>query len=627
MLEIDQDEAVLRDGRDDEISFVPANPNQHVTGYLERFFSLPYDPGFAMLLTGKWGAGKSHLVKSVVARAAEHGLRILSISMYGLSSRHEIDEAIALARYPWRATEGSDRKPRPGDVVGMPRGPVGGGALAGVPAAAGYIFDDIERSSMPIGDVLGYINRLVERDGRKVILVADEDRIVGRADGSDFEISKEKVVGRTLTVRPDFDAAYGAFLAALESDPARRFLEQAAGEVRAVYEQSRTGNLRLLQQTLWDFERVHDALDSRHLANAGAMNAMMRLLFAMSFEFKAGNIEALDVRARSTRQYSGIFNDAEKPGKLRLASAKYSGLTMHDTLLPDDLLGEILVDGIVDAARVREAFDASSWFPSVNEPSWRTVWYSGERCDGEIAAAAETLMREFTARTYDVTGELLHVFGQVLKLAGLGAIGWTLPQVVTECRAYVDDLRKQGRLEPPKLAVLDDVRHGSFAGLGFSGRESSEFREVWAYLDEQRVAGQRDQFADQATELLSVMREDATEFVKRIAISGGASEPLARLPVLATLDPAAFADDLAALEPLQLREVMVGLSARYDLGTLERELKEERPWILAVRSALLERAAAAPIWTRKRIEENVRWALDERLGGQTSDEVAQTSED
>ncbi len=619
MVKIDQDGVAALNERDDEISFVPANPNQHVTSYLERFFGLPYNPGFAILLTGKWGAGKSHLVKCSVAKAAEHGLRILSISMYGLSSRRELDEAMALARYPWRTTEGSNSRPRPGDVVGIPREPLGTGALASLPVADGYIFDDIERSSMRITDVLGYINRLVERDGRKVVLVADEDRIIGRADGGDFEISKEKVVGRTLTVRPDFDAAYCSFLETLESEPARRFLEQSAIEVRAVYEQSRTGNLRLLQQTLWDFERVHDALDGRHLANAGAMNAMMRLLFAMSFEFKAGNIDAIDVRARSTRRYSGLFNDAEKPSRLRLASAKYSGLTMHDTLLPDDLLGDILIDGIVDPTRVREAFDASSWFPSEDEPSWRTVWYSGERGDEEIAAAAQTLMEEFEARDYDVTGELLHVFSQVLKLAGLGAIGWTLRQAVAECRAYVDDLRSQGRLEPPNLTVPDEVRHGSFAGLGFSGREKPEFSEILAYLDEQRAAGQRDRFAAQATELLSVMRADATEFVRRIANSRDSSESLARLPVLATLDPVAFADELVALKPLQLREVMIGLSARYDLGTLEHELKEEMPWILTVRSALLERAAASPIWTRRRIEESVRWTLDDRLGVRAPD--------
>lgn len=613
MAEAEQDEAESAGERDDDISMVPAKPNEHVTGSLERFFSLRYPPEFAILLTGKWGAGKTYLVNSIVAEAAGKGRRLLSVSMYGLSSRREIDEAIALARYPWLATERTSRRPSPRDIVGMPHGSEDRGVPVGVPSADGYIFDDIERSSMPITDVLGYINRLVERDGRKVVIVANEDKIFERADGKDFQLSKEKVIGRTLTVRPDFGAAYDAFLAALESDGARQFLEQAAGEVRAIYEQSRTGNLRVLQQTLWDFERVYGALDERHRASASAMNALMRLLFAMSFEFKAGNIEALDVRARSSRLYSGIFNDKEKPGKMRLAAAKYSGLTMNDMLLSDKLLGEILVDGIVDPAEVRQALDASSWFASADEPSWRTVWYSGERADEEIAGAVQVMMREFAARSYDVTGEMLHVFGQVLKLAKLGAIGWSLPQAVAECRAYVDDLRQAGKLEPPKLAVLDEVRHGSFAGLGFSGRETPEFGEIWAYLSDQRTAGQRDRFAEQATELLSLMRQDATEFVKRIASGGDTLEPLARLPILATLDPVTFAKALAELGPLQLREVMVGLSARYDLGTLKRELKDEMSWILAVRSALLQQAATAPIWTRQRIEESVLWALDDRL--------------
>jgi len=349
------------------------------------------------------------------------------------------------------------------------------------------------------------------------------------------------------------------------------------------------------------------------------MNSLVRLLFALSFEFKAGNIKALDVRARSSRLYSGIFNDEKKPGQLRLAASKYSGLTMNDTLFPDELLGEILVDGIVDATKVREALDASSWFSSTEEPSWRTVWYSGERSDGEITGAAEVLLQEFAARSYEVTGEVLHVFGQVLKLARLGAIDWMLPEAVAECRAYVDDLRRTGRLEPPKLGVLDNIRYGSFAGLGFTGGESQEFGEVWSYLAEQRSAGQRDQFSDQAAELLSLMRRDATEFVKRIASTGDTSQPLARLPVLVTVDPVVFAKELAELDPLQLREVMVGLSARYDLGTLERELKEEMPWILAVRSALLEGATDAPVWTRQRIEDSVRWALDDRFGERTTD--------
>ena len=40
------------------------------------------------------------------------------------------------------------------------------------------ILEDLERSGMSILDVLGFVNNLVEQDGVKVLLVANEDEIM-----------------------------------------------------------------------------------------------------------------------------------------------------------------------------------------------------------------------------------------------------------------------------------------------------------------------------------------------------------------------------------------------------------------------------------------------------------------
>ena len=39
------------------------------------------------------------------------------------------------------------------------------------------VFDDLERCNMDINRVLGYINRFVEHDGAKVIIIADQEKI------------------------------------------------------------------------------------------------------------------------------------------------------------------------------------------------------------------------------------------------------------------------------------------------------------------------------------------------------------------------------------------------------------------------------------------------------------------
>ena len=39
------------------------------------------------------------------------------------------------------------------------------------------VFDDLERCSIDITDLLGYINSFVEHEGVKVVVLADEGRI------------------------------------------------------------------------------------------------------------------------------------------------------------------------------------------------------------------------------------------------------------------------------------------------------------------------------------------------------------------------------------------------------------------------------------------------------------------
>ena len=128
------------------------------------------------------------------------------ISLYGLRNRREIVEALLLERYPSLG----DLSPAAGDGAGQ-QSPQAARLLA-APKADAYVIDDLERCAMPIAEALGFLNQLVERDGRKMVILANEKRIPERADAADYSPAKEKVVGRSLAVRPDFEAALDSFL-------------------------------------------------------------------------------------------------------------------------------------------------------------------------------------------------------------------------------------------------------------------------------------------------------------------------------------------------------------------------------------------------------------------------------
>jgi hypothetical protein len=585
--------------------------NHRVHRALGQYLDLEHPPGFAVLLDGPWGAGKTHLIRRIIAEQAEHGRRVLLVSLHGLSSRAEIDKALALARWPRIVERQRLSVPRHGDPVHPRRiEPVDPPHVTGADAAA-FVFDDLERCRMSPGAALGYINQFVERDGAKVVVLANRPAARKRARAEAFDAAAEKVIGRTFAVQPEFDAAFQAFLDHIKAREAKQYLRASAEAIKALHVQSGSGNLRILQHSLWDFERLYLALRPEHRSEAGAMAAMLRLFFALAFEFKAGCIEAEDLEDRTSAIYGGMFGEAAEPPPLRKASRRYPGVRLHDALLSDEVLRSILAEGLVDADLVQRDFDASSWFARESEPSWRTLWHSHERGEAELQAAAAQLIAEFGARAYDVSGEVLHVFGQMLKLSSLGIIRWDMDETVSQCRRYVEDLRAADRLEAPDRDLTNSIRlGGSHAGLGFPERNGAAFAELHIFFDEQRRLAEEDRHAAQAEELRALLETDAPAFMREMAYDQGRSAKYTRTPVFAKLDAEQFADTLVALPPLAFRDVMLAFSSRYDLGALRRDLSGEREWAEALERALHARAQGLGPFDSDR----VRWIVNGTLG-------------
>ena len=74
------------------------DPNQHVKEYLTYFIGFKKPPRYAVMLSGKWGAGKTHQVRKVLdeLRPAKGGTvakPYVLVSLYGLKSPEEIDRS------------------------------------------------------------------------------------------------------------------------------------------------------------------------------------------------------------------------------------------------------------------------------------------------------------------------------------------------------------------------------------------------------------------------------------------------------------------------------------------------------------------------------------------------------
>ena len=272
------------------------DPNAHVRSYLDYYISLPSAPNYAVMIEGPWGIGKTFLTKTLLSTLIQEPQKYVYVSLYGLSSPEQLDDALFGAFYRIFDSFGAKM------VMGVVRG--GLKALRADPEikrsdflskcyADLYVFDDLERCIMPVQQALGHINQIVEHSGGKVVILANEAVLKKEAE---YKAVKEKVVGKTLIVQPDIDAALTHFLKQVQFTVARSFLEENSVAIRTTFEFSNTQNFRILQQSLWDFERFFGVLISKQTSNAEAMETLLTHFLAYSFELKSGGLDDDQIR-------------------------------------------------------------------------------------------------------------------------------------------------------------------------------------------------------------------------------------------------------------------------------------------------------------------------------------------
>ncbi len=168
----------------------------------------------AIMLTAPWGTGKSYYIRNDLSRFLEENkLSYAIVSAYGLSSIADINKELFLEikfqktkkQCKWLATFG---KTIATGAMGIGKTLLKNIAHIDIDfdlSEPNYkklydlvnlkdkliIFEDIERSSVDIIEFLGYVNSLVEQDGVKVLLVANEQEFL-KTTGSDSQLSNQR---------------------------------------------------------------------------------------------------------------------------------------------------------------------------------------------------------------------------------------------------------------------------------------------------------------------------------------------------------------------------------------------------------------------------------------------------
>lgn len=595
--------------------------NTSIEAYLRHYMDLS-NPGYATLITGDWGAGKSYFIKKTIPEKTR-----FYISLFGLTSTQEVYASVFSAMYPTKAKIKKATGSLEGAGLSTPIGGLElGGMLSGLASAfikdkvdhsRVLIFDDLERCQIDINDLLGVINNYVEHHGCRVIVIAHDEKLK-----AGFASSKEKLFGQTLTVAADFLSAYGHFTQNLpiQAEPLVLFRQHKEAILDVVI-QSGLQSLRVLKHILEDLSRIYASLTASQRDNSEAIENLSKLYTAYAIPARLGELSAEDIRTRAnarTNYYLRLHlkqaDETVKPALVSIAS-RHPNLNLSDTVLSDSLLENMLFKGIFSVSDIQQWLAQSRYYAAPEEmQSWR-AFMDIDSYDHETAQKViDNLNEDFLSGGIKNRSEILHLFGIQLMLSENKINGDSVEEVTQRCKHYLDRLVKAGELEPaPRHLYRNDRSHRSYGGFAYwvTDGYKANFIELESYLEDCEEKMLRASYPATADRLLGLLSSDSNQFIKLLSREGYEGTCYSYVPVLQSIRPEDFVKCFADLPPHLWWPVNSALRGRYSAGELHRELREELEWVESIMHEFTKLEAASPPLLSFRLRRSIPWALNE----------------
>lgn len=582
----------------------------HLEEYLKHYQTLE-NPGYAVLVTGEWGAGKTHQVKKIIPDTDRY-----YVSLFGIQTIEQLHAEVFAVASPRlaKATAVVDGASSTAASLG------GLFALAGatpsifnavfrrdVKPDRTLIFDDLERSDLRLKDVLGAINAYVEQHGFRVVVLAHDQKMTAK-----FRKMKEKTFGQTIKVSPQTNEAFDKFIGKTKQKRAKRLIEENRNAILAAFHSSDVKSLRILRHVIEDLERLTDTMLDEHIQHREAMAELVPFFVALNIETRFGRIDrkALTNRRGVTMGYHmrahGKTGDQlpEKPSLL-IADERYAGIELENTLLSDNALCSMFFDGSYPVDAIHQCLNNSTYFmkPESVEP-WRVVISFDQLDDGVVEEAVVRMEQQITDRSVTVSGEILHIFALKLMMVEYQVQAGTMDEVVEQAICYLNDLRNAGQL-PPRTTDWRwmDLFDQSFEGQGYWVTETAKphFKKIWEHLIASRELAFEDQLPEILKSLMEMVKSDSKQFFEQVSHTNNGENPYALIPLLHHIPPEEFVASWLNSPNENWRNVYYSIENRYSHGRLKSDLSAEEDWAFEIHQVLMRRVDEADGFRKPRI--------------------------
>lgn len=585
----------------------------NLENYLSYYQSLN-SPGFAVLVVGEWGSGKTYQVLKAITPSLQ-----CHVSLFGIDNAQEVYTTVFAKMYPGKnfakklidltkdvSVEIGGITSGAGSLIGNALGPL---IKQTVDKDKIIIFDDLERCAIPNNDILGVINQYVEHHQCRVIIIAHDKKT-----HDNFITTKEKIVGHTIKVEPQID------------DAAKHFFPQnyhinnysfAKPIILDAFKKTECKSLRILKSVIGDCNRLIRCLEPTHIKNQPAMQALFNHFCIVNIEFRLGNLDAsnLKIFPKSHLEYLAFKSKSEKASEEEQKKAhniikfisKYPTEDIRTPIIRNELLAIILETGSYPKKEIIDSVNISKYFfQNIKHPAWVTIINFDSLDSYVVRQAIEEMFDSF--RNFEIIEieDLMHSFCLTYMLSEINEVNMSFDDIYSFQCEYIKNLLDKGLLPPAPLLYdpFSDNIYRSARNYTYWIKDSYSgyVDEVVKTLKESRKESQIKKRPEYAKEILIALEKDVELFKSLIIGDGTISGKYSTIDILSQIPPEDFVIYWLTLPVDSWNRIADIFISRYSNGSLLHLLNGEKLWLREVNLCLIFEAKRNKGIDRARIE-------------------------
>ena len=586
-----------------------SEPNKHIEKYFDYYFDGEKNFEYAVLLNGAWGSGKTWFIKEYIQKQESKGKKVAYISLNGLSKTSDIDEAIFKSIHPILGSKGArlagqilkgaikatirvdlDGDSKPDSTVNVSVPDIKLPDYLRIDNNFILVFDDLERCKLKIEEVLGYINYFVEQESIKTLIISNATEI---QQNEYFLKIKEKLIGATFNYTEDQDLAIQSILNEVLDGDLKTLITSNLELTKQIFNQVGYQNLRSFKQTVFDFKRFYkkEFFEWNGNFESEIFEKVLKAFFILSLENKKGRFEKeilnfkLDElepmtdeekRKRALQHLlSFVGEDAQKFQK------KYQ-MRLNEYIFSKDLWNQILNLNILNDEIInKELYEIYFRFKK-DQPIWYKLWYYLDLKELDFTTLAKDAKESVEKSELTNETDILHTISMLVYFKEQNLISFPVENLLV---LAIEQFKKIVKLkENIKKLNFFDIREAS-GGYGLYAHEFPIFENFIEDLAQAYEDKYVEKNIERVQELLILMDDDTCEFYQQI------TNKYYDYPVLKSLEPVDFLDQLLKIDYRNAMNAIDGLSSRYTTHSQTKIYLQEEDWFEKIIALANERLA------------------------------------